>query len=374
MLLLLGWLWLGEQGMRLGWSLASGVLAVSLWWAARLVCRGSNWALRASPAVMGLCGAFSVLGVWLPEALRTLDAGAFNLAHVGLLAVAVLWGLWSGMVETRSRVSTFDLGVVAWHPVLAALGVAVVWWQPVSSLPATGRVAVLLAICAVVLYARERANAGALPICRGQRAGGSSVLVPSAMGLMMGGLWLGHAWCVGLGWSTSEMVLGHLAMMAVLPALVALLGRVLTSSEVAAGVGGARRRSVLSLASLALGAWMLLGDTAVHGFLGMLLPSLAWAMHCSRSRIGGGWVDQSSPGLSRGLALFMGPGLLIWVGMISPLQGPYAMQMALALLGILAAMQALVLCVPRWVAHPAAAPSDHFTFLRKTKAQANLGD
>ena len=29
-LMLLGWLWLGEQGMRLGWSLASGVLAVSL--------------------------------------------------------------------------------------------------------------------------------------------------------------------------------------------------------------------------------------------------------------------------------------------------------------------------------------------------------
>lgn len=373
-LLLLGWLWLGEQGMRLGWSLASGVLAVSLWWAARLVCRGSNWALRASPAVIGLCGAFSALGVWLPEALRTMDSGAFNLAHVGLLAVALLWGLWSGMVETRSRVSTFDLGGVAWHPVLAALGVALVWWMPAPMRSATGGVAALLALCAVVLYARERANAGAMLICRGQRAGGSSVLVPSAMGLMMGGLWLGHAWCVGLGWSTSEMVLGHLAMMAVLPALVALVGRMLTSSEAPTGVGRLRRRSVLSLVLLALGALMLLGDSAAHGFLVMLLPSLAWAMHCSRSRIGGGFVDPSSPGLARTLALCLGPGLLIWVGKISPLQGPYAMQMALALLGILAAMQALVLCVPRFVAHPAGVPPDHFTFLRKTKAQANLGD
>ena len=31
-LLLLGWLWLGEQGSRLGWSLASGVMPVALWW------------------------------------------------------------------------------------------------------------------------------------------------------------------------------------------------------------------------------------------------------------------------------------------------------------------------------------------------------
>ena len=37
--LLLGWLWLGEQGMRLGWSMASGVLAVAVW----------GWRLAAGP-------------------------------------------------------------------------------------------------------------------------------------------------------------------------------------------------------------------------------------------------------------------------------------------------------------------------------------
>ena len=106
-LLLLGWLWLGEQGVRLGWSLASGVLAVSLWWAARLLCRGSDWALNARPWVMAVCGGLSALGVWLPDALRWVDAPDGHLAHAGLLAVALLWGAWSGMVETRSRVSPY---------------------------------------------------------------------------------------------------------------------------------------------------------------------------------------------------------------------------------------------------------------------------
>ena len=33
--LLMGWVWLGAQGQRLGWSVASGVLPVALWWAMR---------------------------------------------------------------------------------------------------------------------------------------------------------------------------------------------------------------------------------------------------------------------------------------------------------------------------------------------------
>jgi len=49
-LLLLGWLWLGEQGSRLGWSLASGVTPVALWWTARLMCRGKAWVFRCPPA------------------------------------------------------------------------------------------------------------------------------------------------------------------------------------------------------------------------------------------------------------------------------------------------------------------------------------
>lgn len=354
-IMLLGWLWLGEQGMRQGWSMASGVLAVSLWWSARLLCRGSHWAFHARPTVLAVCGGLSALGVWLPEALRPLNAGPLNLAHAGLLAVALLWGAWCGLVETRSRVSTFDLGPVAWHPVLAALGVGLIWWAPMAALSATGCVTVLLALCAAVLYARDQATADAPRWCRGQRAGLPHVLAPSAMGLMMGGLWLGNVWCAGLGWTTQEMVLGHLAMMAALPTLVALAGRMLVSAEMAgaelaAPVAHPQMRSVLSLALLALGALMLLGQSAVQGFLAMLLPSLAWAMHCSRPCIIMDFSDGASPWLMRSMALVLGPGLLIGAGMASPVHGPLAMQMALALLGTLAALQALV-----WYARPTVA-------------------
>lgn len=338
-MLLLGWLWLGEQGMRLGWSLASGVLAVVLWWAARLLCRGSRWALRASPSVMAVCGGLSALGVWLPEALA-----ATNLAHLGLLAVALVWGAWSGLVETRSRVSTFDLAPVAWHPVLAAAAVSWLWWAPVEGISATVATSVLLAVCAAVLHARELATTDTLRMCRGQRAGLSQVLAPSAMGLMMGSLWLGNVWCAGLGWTTQEMVLGHLAMMAVLPTLVALVGR--------DGVERPQFRPLLSLAMLALGALMLLGQSALYNFLAMLLPSLAWAVHCSRPRMAQVFSSGASAWLMRSMALALGPGLLLWVGMASPAHGPLAMQSAMALLGTLAAVQVLVLRTHPPVAYP----------------------
>jgi hypothetical protein len=340
-LMLIGWLWLGEQGMRLGWSLASGVLAVALWWAARLLCRGSRWALQASPATVGWWGALSAAAVWLPEALRAVDTETFNAPHAGLLAVAMLWGVWSGMVETRSRLSTFDGGLVAWHPVLAVVLVAGVRWLPAPAGSTTGAVGVLLALCALLLHAHDRASTAAAPVCRGQRAGGAEVLAPSAMGLMMGGLWLGHAWCVGWGWSTSQMVLGHLVLMAVLPTLVALASRVLL---VVWAPSALATRSWLIWVLLATGAGMLFGDTSVHGLLAMLLPSLAWALHCSRPRIGLNAAAPASPVLSRSLGLLLGPGLLLWVGIASPVQGPLAMQLALALLGSLAALQALAWC------------------------------
>jgi hypothetical protein len=355
-LLLTGWLWLGEQGMRLGWSVASGVLAVSLWWAARLLCRGSDWALNARPSLMAVCGGLSALGLWVPEVLKNMDAVHLNLAHSGLLAVALVWGAWSGMVETRSRVSAFEMGPVAWHPVLAALLVGGVGWAPVDAVSVSAGVSVLLAFCAVVLQARDRASSGVQRVCRAQRAGLSHVLAPSAMGLMMGGLWLGNVWCAGLGWTTQEMVLWHLAMMAGLPVLVALavhvwassLARRETSERLRHCAGSEDHihgrfdmRSCWSLALLALGALMLLGQSAVHGLLAMLLPSLAWAIHCSRTRRALSPVTSVSAWWQRGLSLCLGPGLLLWVGVASPVHGPLTMQSAMALLGALAAVQAL---------------------------------
>jgi len=342
---LLAWLWLGEQGMRLGWSLASGVLAVVLWWAARLLSRGRGWALAAGPALMGLLGLLSAWGVWWPDFLSGHSA-----AHVGLLAVAVVWGVWCGLIETRSQTSTFTLARVAWHPLVAAALAYGVWRMPGSTLLAPLGVSAMLALCAAVLHARDRSMAWQSGVCRGVQASLPQVLPASAMGLMMGSLWLGNGWCAGLNWSPAWMISAHLVLMAGLPALVAGLIRWWVPAEDAAGH---ERLGFISLACLVVGPWMLLGDGVVHGVLAMLLPSLAWAVHLGRHRMPAGPAVRWTPGVQRGLALALGPGLLGWVGLLSPWQGPGAMQSALALLGVLAAVQMLH-GVRRWSAPPIA--------------------
>ena len=346
---LLAWLWLGEQGMRLGWSLASGVLAVVLWWAARLLSRGSVWALTSSPVLMGLLGLLSAWGVWWPDFLSGHSA-----AHAGLLAVAVVWGVWCGLIETRSQSSTFALGRVAWHPLVAAALTYGAWRMPdgVSSAPVG--VSALLALCAAVLHARDRFGARQPTVCRGVQSSLPLVLPTSAMGLMMGSLWLGNAWCAGLNLSLAWMATSHLVLMAGLPALVAGFMRWWVPD------GDAHfheRLSFISLGFLILGPLMLLGDSAVHGALAMVLPSLAWAVHLGRHRLPLGSAVRWAPGVQRGLALLLGPGLLAWVGLLSPWQGPLAVQSAFALLGLLAAVQMLY-GVRRW-AVPASAGLPH---------------
>lgn len=333
--MLLGWLWLGEQGMRMGWSLASGVLAVSLWWAVRIVCRGSLWALQSSPLRMGLMGLLTAWGVWLPVWMH--DAAS---AHVALLAVAVLWGVWSALIETRSQTSTFRLGRLAWHPLLAAAVVALVWHLSEHTLETPVGQSCLLAACAAVLHGRERHSRGRTARCKANAVLYPQLLAPSAMGLMMGTLWLGDAWCAGLGWSPEQMVWAHLGLMAALPALVALCLRLLPR-DAAVSAHHAHAGAVL----MVMGALMLMGNTAVHGLLAMGLPSLAWALHCSRhgtTRV----VPQSAslwPAWAlRWAALVIGPGFLLVVGMASTHLGPVAMQAALAALGGLAALWLLL--------------------------------
>jgi len=145
-LLLLGWLWLGEQGSRLGWSLASGVVPVALWWTARLICRGQAWVFRCPPMLIGLSGLLTALGVGLTSQLL----GPAQ-AQLSLLILALLWGLWSAMVETRSQVSTFEMGSLAWHPLLAGALVMLSLHLPevLHSTPWT--VSFLLTLCASVL-------------------------------------------------------------------------------------------------------------------------------------------------------------------------------------------------------------------------------
>lgn len=330
--MLLGWLWLGEQGMRLGWSLASGVLAVALWWAVRIVCRGRAWTRQSSPLRMGMCGLLTAWGVWLPVWMP--DTAT---AHAALLALALVWGAWGALIETRSQTSTFRLSPLAWHPLLAAALVALVWNLPDPTLGAPVGQSGLLAVCAAVLHVRERQSAARAVPCKAIAVAHSQLLAPSAMGLMMGALWLGDAWCAGLGWSTEHMVWVHLGLMAGLPAGVALSLRVLPH-----GAGLAAHHAHIGAALMVLGALMLLGNTALHGLLAMGLPSLAWALHCARhgmapmaqalaARVWPVWA-------LRWLALLLGPGLLLGVGVASPHWGPAAMQAALAALGGLAAL------------------------------------
>ena len=333
LVLLLGWLWLGEQGMQWGWSWASGVLAVALWWAVRLLCRGSALALRCGPWAVGLLGLLTVCGLYGLQSTMTQPW-----AHGVLLGLAAVWGLWSALIETRSQVSTFELAPVAWHPVLAAALVACCWLWPDGEPFAETGFRVLLAVCAGVLYAHDRCSPSLAPACRGPRTGLQTLLAPSAMGLMMGTLWLGNAWCAGLGWRIEQMVGAHLALMAVLPTLAALVMRGALPSP-----ASAMSQVNASLSLLALGALMLLGNSPVHGVLVMLLPSLAWAVHCCRQRSSVALAQSLAPWMTRCLSLVLGPLLWVAVGSASPQQGPWAMQSALALLGVLAAGQLVFL-------------------------------
>jgi hypothetical protein len=259
------------------------------------------------------------------------------MAHAALLALAVVWGVWSAQIETCSQTSTFRLSPLAWHPLLAGALVALVWSMSEHTLGAPVGQSALLAVCAALLHARERHSAGRTVPCKAIAVAHSQLLAPSAMGLMMGALWLGDAWCAGLGWSPEQMVWAHLGLMAGLPALVALGLRWLPD-----GASLLAHHAHIGAALMVLGALMLLGNTAVNGLLAMGLPSLAWALHCSRH----GMPTEAQPMGARGwpfptwrwMALLLGPGFLLGVGMASPHWGPAAMQAALAALGGLAAL------------------------------------
>ncbi|MEY4258025.1 MAG: hypothetical protein RJA56_926 [Pseudomonadota bacterium] len=326
-ILLLGWIWLGEQGMRLGWSIASGVLAVSVWWTVRLACRGSAMALKCAPRVLGLFGLLTALGVWLPLLMAQPHA-----AHACLLGLAFVWGIWNALIETRTQVSTFDMGPFAWHP-LAAAGLVGTAWRTSAGEPSSYLgVSLLLALCATVLYVRDKSMTEQQTLCRGSTGRTEALLAPSAMGLMMGTLWLGNTWCSALGWTTADMVFAHLVLMAGLPSLVTFLiwcyGRGRLPSTI---------QSFVSLSLLVLGSLMLLGDSVLFGVLVMVLPSLAWAVHCSRERSHGAISELALAWAVRTKQLLLGPVLLFSVGITTPVQGPWAMQAALALLGALAA-------------------------------------
>lgn len=296
---LMGWVWLGEQGQRLGWSSASGVLAVALWWTLRIVfgqvVAGVRWPRRA-PLALGLATAGGVLLMG-------------QASHAWLLAVAVLWALWSASLEaTRSQPFTGGAPVVA-----AALTWTAVFFPLPGMWPGTG--------VALVLLAAALVSKPAPTIPPGVPA--ADALPQTAMGLMMGSLWLGSAWCGGLGsGATSAHGIGlHLLFMTALPSL----WRGLPCSPPA-------RQWFAMAAVLAACTVLWAGDQRLHNLIGMALLAQACALSARAAQAGGvGW----HAGAARAAA-FLGPVLLIAIGVWSPLLGPQALQQAYGLLAALA--------------------------------------
>lgn len=246
--LLMGWVWLGQQGQRLGWSVASGVLAVALWWALRVLFAQRGFIHRLPRQASVWLGVGTVGG-----ALGVAGLAASPMAHALLLLLAGVWALWSALLEAGS-----------YGPIANPCGAA-------ASLPTT------------------------------------------AMGLMMGSLWLTSSWCATAGLPPATVVGFHVLLMAVLPALASRWH--LPPWAAQAG----------PLALVLAGSLVLqLGNGVVHGVTGMGLLALAWALQGPQGH---------APHTARHWAALAGPALLLTVGWYSPTLGPQVLQAAYGLLG-----------------------------------------
>lgn len=206
--LLLGWVWLGAQGQRLNWSVASGLGAVALWWALRLImARRAPWGRGPSRTLLLASGlATALCAGWV------LHLPASGEATWALMALAAVWALWSAALDALApAASRCQKPWAGWPPVLAAL----ISWVVLTASPAWAGMWLLGALLSASLLPLCCAPASrALP----RRAAGG--LPQTAMGLMMGSLWLSGGWCASVGWSMQSVVGGHLLLMAALPGLV----------------------------------------------------------------------------------------------------------------------------------------------------------
>jgi hypothetical protein len=277
--LLGGWVWLGWQGLHLGWPLAGGLGVVALWWALRLLAQqavastpGLGWTHWRAPLRWAL-GLATGAGVLLLE-------GAVP-GHAGLpllLSTAGFWALWSVALTPTTRTTS---------------------------------------------RASPAGSARAAPEQRSRDLTSdiTGLLSTTAMGLMMGSLWLSSQWCASARWPAAHWVGAHLAFMLLMPLLMRGPARHLQAHP--------RTRQALPLLLQALGgACLLASQTPAGWMLGMALQALAWALS-----LAGQNVTTSRPAPT-GWAL-LGP-LLLLVGAFSTTSGPLALHSALAVLGALA--------------------------------------
>lgn len=313
--LLTGWVWLGAQGQRLGWSLASGLLAVALWWALRLVFeRRAPWSSVPSRRLLLGSGLATALGAgWVAQ------AEVNGVSMVALLMVAALWALWSVALDARAMASgRCQRPWAGWPPLVAAL---LAWGSidPYSWSRAGGVVVAGVLFLAVGLAWVSVASDQ--PVPRRQNTTG---LAQTAMGLMMGSLWLSGGWCASIGWPIESVVGLHLALMAVLPAMVRL--------DLIPKQMPPWATRVLPLAMLVAGGSLLSFSLApAYGLVGMLLLALAWALPRGSHMEPAGF----GPAAWRWLPL-AGPALLVAVGVWSPTQGPQAMALVYGAIAVMA--------------------------------------
>ena len=314
----MGWVWLGQQGQRLSWSIASGVAAVAIWWTVRLVLTERPPILadnaRRATLTWGLAAAAGA--TWLSQAAPGI------LAHLGLLALAMVWGVWASMLEQQARRSPrCQRPWAGWPPLFAAV---LTWFAVTTPGPVAG--AVLLGAVALAWASNQSAENTDHQTAP---SGIKTVTIPAtAMGWMMGSLWLSNDWCASAGWSSHAVVGLHLTLMAALPALVRLswLPRALPPMA----------NRLVPLLMVALGGGMLwAGQALANGLVGMLLLALAWALPTASNH-----VTERNSGL---WAALIGPALLLVIGHFSPLWGPAALTWAYGALGALAVARMLQL-------------------------------
>jgi hypothetical protein len=331
----MGWVWLGHEGQRLDWLMASGLVGVALWWGMRLVLQAvPGWSYRVSNTGVSLLGVTTAMGM-----LGLAQVGRSHSVVWLWLGLSVVWACWACLSEAE-RTPKCQQPWAGWPPVLAA-GLT---WAAIG-LPEIAGVRGLNVCCLLLLATVVQTSTARVPGARLRPVNrGTDVLPQMAMGLMMGSLWIGSTWCFGTGWPAEAVVGVHLCLMAGMPVLAraGALVRVLPVSAT----------DVAPLSLVTLGALVLQASASpLQSLFGMVLITLAWALrvpHLPRS-------TAQSTALWQWLPL-CGPLLLLWVGHTSQSVGPQALTHAFGLLGV-AAFVALAWAFKRVVRAPKTLPS-----------------
>jgi spore maturation protein SpmB len=116
---LAAWVLLGWLGMRLGWSVASGVLPLVVWWAVRVS------AVRRH----GLRLDVGVAGLWLSMlSLATAASGLASPHGLSLLLIAAAgWGLWSATLSGHAHERTLPLAQLGMGLMMGSLWLSSQW-------------------------------------------------------------------------------------------------------------------------------------------------------------------------------------------------------------------------------------------------------